>query len=162
MFTSCFSSSTQLNAGELKADAAAVKRKAFLMAAVRHSLERGMQRSGISTIRSRNCMVLLQRIVMRTPQGKILKSALVNCLRGSNDEVDTGNKWDLRNMPQKAMEAFLALIWYNELKNQKVTVTYVYIIRYSRAKKHLETFPGQFFYQLAQVYAGRETSCSIN
>ena len=43
------------------------------------------------------------------------------------------------------MEAFLAFIWYNELKNQKVTVTYVYIIRYSRAKKHLETFPGQFF-----------------
>ena len=99
MFTSCFSSSIQLNAGELKADAAAVKRKAFLMAAVRHSLERGMQRSEISTIRSRNCMVLLQRKVMRTPQRKILKSALVNCLRGSNDEIDTGNKWDLRNMP---------------------------------------------------------------
>ena len=33
MLTSCFSS-TQLHAGELKADAAAVKRKAFLMAAV--------------------------------------------------------------------------------------------------------------------------------
>ena len=155
MFTSCFSSSTQLNA-------AAVKRKAFPMAAVRHSLERGMQRSGISTIRSRNCMVLLQRIVMSTPQGKILKSALVNCLRGSNNEVDTGNKWNLRNMPQKAMEAFLALIWYNELKNQKVTVAYVYIIRYSSANKNLETFPGQFLSQLAQVYAGRETSCSIN
>ena len=98
MFTSCFSS-TQLHAGELKADAAAVKRKAFLMAAVRHSLERGMQGSGIYTIRSRNCMVLLQRLVMSTPQGKISKSALVNCLRGSNDEIDTGNKWDLRNMP---------------------------------------------------------------
>ena len=98
MFTSCFSS-TQLNAGELKADAAAVKRKAFLMAADRQSLERGIQGSGISTIRSRNCMVLLQRVVMSTPQGKILKSALVNCLGGSNDEVDTGSKWDLRNMP---------------------------------------------------------------
>ena len=69
------------------------------MAAVRHSLERGMQGSGISTIRSRNCMVLLQRIVMSTPPGKILKSALVNYLRGSNDEVDSGHKWDLRNMP---------------------------------------------------------------
>ena len=44
------------------------------------------------------------------------------------------------------MEAFLALIWYNELKTYKVTVTYVYIIRYSSAKKHLEGFPGQFFY----------------
>ena len=36
------------------------------------------------------------------PQGKILKSALVNCLRRSNDEVNTGNKWDLQNIPQKA------------------------------------------------------------
>ena len=33
------------------------------------------------------------------PQGKILKSALVNCLRRSNDEVNTGNKWDLQNIP---------------------------------------------------------------
>ena len=41
------------------------------------------------------------------------------------------------------MEAFLVLIRYNELKNQKVTVTYVFIIRYSSAKKHVEGFPGQ-------------------
>ena len=33
------------------------------------------------------------------PPGKILKSALVNCLRGLNDEVDKGNKWDLWNIP---------------------------------------------------------------
>ena len=45
-----------------------VKRKAFVMAAVGHSLEQGMQGSGISTIHSRNCMVLLQRIVMSTPR----------------------------------------------------------------------------------------------
>ena len=41
------------------------------------------------------------------------------------------------------MEAFLVLIRYNELKNQKVTVTYVFIIRYLSAKKHLEGLPGQ-------------------
>ena len=33
------------------------------------------------------------------PQGKILKPALVNCLHRSKDEVNTGNKWNLRNMP---------------------------------------------------------------
>ena len=33
------------------------------------------------------------------PQGKILKSALLNCSRRSNDELNTGNKWDLRNTP---------------------------------------------------------------
>ena len=37
---------------------------------------------------------------------------------------------------------FLALVRYNELKNQKVTFTYVYIIRYSSAKKHVEGLPG--------------------
>ena len=36
------------------------------------------------------------------PPGKILKSALVNCLRGLNEEVDKGNKWDSQNIPQKA------------------------------------------------------------
>lgn len=35
------------------------------------------------------------------PPGKILKSALVNCLRGLNEEVDKGNKWDSQNIPQK-------------------------------------------------------------
>ena len=40
-------------------DAATVKRKASVMASVRHSLERGMQGSGISIICSRNCMVFM-------------------------------------------------------------------------------------------------------
>ena len=40
------------------------------MDAVGHSLERGMQGSGISTIRLRNFMVYLQQIVMSTPQGR--------------------------------------------------------------------------------------------
>ena len=38
-----------------------------------------------------------------------------------------------------------ALIRDIDLKNQMVTVAYVYIIRYSSAKKHVEGFPGQFF-----------------
>ena len=33
------------------------------------------------------------------PLEKILKSALVNCSRRSIDEVNMGNKWDLRNIP---------------------------------------------------------------
>ena len=78
------------------------------MAAVRHSLERGMQGSGISTIHLRNFMVFLQGIVMSTPPGKILKSALVNCLCRLNEEVDKGNKWDLQNIPQKATKQIIA------------------------------------------------------
>ena len=70
----------------------AVKRSALTMAAFGHDGERGMRESGISTTRSRNWMVLLQRLVMRTPQGKTLKSALVGCLRGSKEVGDTGKK----------------------------------------------------------------------
>ena len=35
------------------------------------------------------------------PPGKISKSALVNCLRGLNEEVDKGKQWDSQNIPQK-------------------------------------------------------------
>ena len=35
-------------------------------------------------------------------------------------------------------------VWYNELKNEKITVAYVYIIRYSSANKHVEGFQGNF------------------
>ena len=55
------------------------------------------------------------------------------------------------------MEAFLALIRYNEFKNQKVTVTYVSIIRYSRGKKHVEGFPEQFFKCLRR-YVGKHAA----
>ena len=36
------------------------------------------------------------------PPGKILKSALVNCLRRLNEEVDKGKKGDLQNISEKA------------------------------------------------------------
>ena len=58
---------------------------------------------------------------------------------------------------ESAMEAFLALIRYNEFKNQKVTVTYVSIIRYSRGKKHVEGFPEQFFKCLRR-YVGKHAA----
>ena len=50
-----------------------------------------------------------------------------------------------------ASEKPLALIRYHELKNQKVTVTYVYIMRYSSAKKHVEGFP-------ARKYVGKHVA----
>ena len=55
------------------------------------------------------------------------------------------------------MEAFLALIRYNEIKNQKVTVTYVSIIRYSSGKKHVEGFPEQFLNCLRR-YVGKHVA----
>ena len=54
------------------------------------------------------------------------------------------------------MEAFLALIRYNEY-NRKVTVTYVSIIRYSSGKKHVEGFPEQFLNCLRR-YVGKHVA----
>ena len=73
-----------------------------MMAAVGHNGERGMWGSGISRTCSRIWMVLLKKISMRASQGKILKSALVSCSRGSKEVGDTGKRWDFRNMPNMA------------------------------------------------------------
>ena len=54
------------------------------------------------------------------------------------------------------MEAFLALIRYNELKIKR-SLLHVSIIRYSSAKKHVEGFSEQFFNCLRR-YVGKHVA----
>ena len=78
-----------------------VKQKVFVMAAVGHSWEWGMQGSGIFYNPFKKFYGLSLKNSDEYPPGKILKSALVNCLRGLNEEVDKGKQWDSQNIPQK-------------------------------------------------------------
>ena len=55
--------------------------------------EPGIRGKGSCTTRSRNCMVLLHRIVMRTPQGKNCKSERRSCCEGSKEWAERARRW---------------------------------------------------------------------
>ena len=83
-------------------DALRIKCIALLTAVTGLREESGINERGRRTTRSRNWIVLLQRIVTKRPQGKNVKSESKRCWEGSKERPDLTRRWlfIIRSIPK--------------------------------------------------------------